>query len=101
MRRIILAFVCAAGACADDPPRPQGLDRSACERMREHMVDVRLEGVVDQRDAHRQALVAALGDDFVTRCETTTSRAAHDCVLAATSIDSIRSCTSDTKERAK
>ena len=57
-----------------------------CERLREHVVDLRVQGLPerDQR-AHRAALSQALGDQFTDRCKTLTA-AQVACALAANEV---------------
>jgi hypothetical protein len=57
-----------------------------------HVVDVRLEGVTQDRDAHRAALLASLGDQFVDRCIAETTPEEHRCAMAASTIDTLRAC---------
>jgi hypothetical protein len=67
MRRIAFAtFVAVVCGCGSDSERSQQ-DTGACARLRDHVVDLRVAGLRDDREAHRQALHQALGERFVAR----------------------------------
>ncbi len=65
---LVLLFVVGCGTEeADDAPGPAPVTR--CERLREHLVDLRLAGVESiDKEAHRTAHVAAMGSDFLAAC---------------------------------
>ena len=70
-----------------------------CTRMRDHLIDLRLQRdgstrAASVRDQHRAALTAALGDDFAGRCARNMSRAHVDCVLDAPDQDAAIACSS-------
>jgi hypothetical protein len=109
---LVAAASCRAGTVAD---------HATCERLLDHVVDLRLEGarVSTQRPPrspgiaaegaapipsprpltsaelaeHRHALSRALGDSFVSSCETKLSRNQIDCALAATDSSAATRCT--------
>jgi hypothetical protein len=74
--------------------------RGRCERLRDHVVELRLHGVTTagaQGDparilaAHRAALKRALGDDFIGRCERLSSEEV-ECGIAASDHTSLLAC---------
>ena len=62
-----------------------------CGELRDHVIDVRLDGVPDPA-AHRGAFAQAIGDDFVARCKDTITERELDCMLAAHDADAIAAC---------
>jgi hypothetical protein len=86
---VTLLTVLLVGACAGDEP---AVSRGACERMRDHAIELRLRGVVDDLDAHRAAARQVLGDGYVQRCVAETSVAELECSLAAKDLPSLHSC---------
>jgi hypothetical protein len=79
-------------ACSDDKPE---VDR--CVRVREHLIDLRLaQATKIDRDAHRHALRAALGDDFVTTCHASLNASQQACVLKAANTQSASACGKET-----
>lgn len=85
---IVVAFASTSG-CGDESPPQQ--DHAACQRLRDHVVDLRVAEVDQDRDAHRDALKRALGTEFMARCESQ-PRSRFDCEMKATNIDGLRSC---------
>ena len=64
---------------------------TACERLRDHVIDLRVAEVHQDRDAHRAALRRAMGRGFVSTCMDQ-SDAHIDCEMKATTIDALRAC---------
>jgi len=68
MKEFLLVLICVGGCGtedADEAPPPM----TRCEQLREHLVDLRLAGVVSiDREAHRAAQLAAMGSDFLASC---------------------------------
>jgi len=71
--------------------------------MRDHLIDIRLQPTAEAvgTDAtrassvaaqHREALTAALGEDFSQRCASSMSIAQIDCVLDAEDSEAIAAC---------
>jgi hypothetical protein len=87
---LVVCLICAA--CGSDPQATQDSSTVACEKLREHLLDVRVAGVTSHRDAHRAALSRSLGDDFVARCERTKTQADLDCEMAAKTTAQLRVC---------
>lgn len=79
------------GACSSE----RVVERHDCERLKEHLIDVRLAGVTDDVEAHRATLRSAFADDFVDRC-LESSVDDLDCRLAAASWDELATCAAQT-----
>ena len=95
MRRFLaaclLASSCASSSARDeesaDPP-------TRCERMRDHLVEIRLADAAGvDRAAHREALRNALGAEFMSACGAMTIMRV-DCVLDAEDSSALAACTS-------
>ncbi len=68
---------------------------SRCERLRDHLVELRLATATklgDEREQHRAALTQALGPQFVDACTTTTTEAQVTCALAAADSQAAADC---------
>ena len=87
MNRLLVLFALSAACGSSEPSEP---DRATCERLRDHVVELRMYG--EDNPAHRKALNQALGEDFVTECRKNTSRAEIACAMAATDLEKLRSC---------
>jgi hypothetical protein len=89
--RWFLALVVAgwqATACTD----PEETLERKCARLREHVLELRLEAIPEQdRAAHRQALSGALGNQFAEQCQSLTVKQV-DCALAATDVVASVAC---------
>jgi hypothetical protein len=81
-RSALLWILLLAAGCSE-PDDSDRIERR-CERARDHLVELQLDTApgVD-RAAHREAMRAALGADFVARCAGALTDAQLDCVLAA------------------
>lgn len=77
-------------ACSSD--EHDGVSRTDCEKLRDHVVDLRMETVTADHDQHRAALRSSLGD-FVTTCTDSTSPEQLRCSLAAADFASLAACT--------
>lgn len=87
---LVLVVMCAAG-CAHD----ETVDRRSCEKLRDHLIDVRVstDGKADaDAPQHREAMKAALGDDFVDNCERTMSVDQLHCAMRATDLGATADC---------
>jgi hypothetical protein len=93
MRRIIACVALLHCGCATDsgPTKPS---TKACEQLRDHVVDLRVAELHQDREAHRAALKQALGDHYVSSC-VERPRARFDCEMKASSIDALRNCASE------
>lgn len=98
---VLLLVGCSSG---DDGSQADDLARR-CVRMRDHLIELRLDTVENQatqkdarptadiRAQHRAALQTALGDDFAERCGRTMSIAQIDCVTDAPDREAADACT--------
>jgi hypothetical protein len=86
-----LVFVLLATSCA----RQDAADAASCEKMRDHVIDLRLADAshVD-REAHRRALTHALGENFVSTCKSAMTGAQVRCVLGAADSKAADACVS-------
>jgi hypothetical protein len=90
--RVALTFALAGaafGCTADVDDAERGT--TACERLRDHVIDLRVSEIQQDREAHRTALRRALGRDFVAQCRNQSS-ARFACEMKAANIDGLRSC---------
>src|SRR5688572_1796413 len=90
---IITLLLCSLAACASRDDEDRTPDRLACERYIDHLIELRLEGAVEGRAAHKAALVVALGNDAIDHCITTMGPVELDCVAQAATLEAARSCT--------
>jgi hypothetical protein len=91
VRRFILVVLFIStftGACASEAPGP---DRATCERLRDHLVDLRLFQLTADREAHRENLRRELGEQPISACLEAT-RDEVDCQLRAASLDALGGC---------
>ncbi len=79
---LVLAFVLGCGT-EDGDDSPESVPATRCQRLREHLVDLRLAGVESiDKEAHRKIHIDAMGNDFLTACGTM-SDATITCALGA------------------
>ena len=89
MSIVLLALVASCGG--DDDPE-SSTNETACKRLREHLIDLRLADAkhVDQA-AHRDAMKQAMGSDFLASCAKL-DRADIDCALDAPDTTTASAC---------
>lgn len=101
----LLLIACSGGGNADDEGDLGNVEKR-CLRMRDHLIDIRLQPTgpassassldVDRANSvavqHRAALTAALGEDFARRCASSMSIAQIDCVLGAEDNEAVIAC---------
>src|SRR5690349_10175127 len=90
--RVALVLVFAALGCSGGSEETERTV-AACQRLQDHVIDLRLAEIQQDREAHRRALQQALGRQFVTECMNQTTES-YECELKATSIDGLRNCAS-------
>jgi hypothetical protein len=81
--------------CSSSEDDTDAADRKRCERLRDHLVELRLASVASQPDvdvtAHRTAMTSALGEQFVANCQKLTVRDVK-CGLAASDLRTATMC---------
>ncbi len=89
MSLVLLALVASCGGDDDPELSPR---ETPCERLRDHLIDLRLADAkhVDQA-AHRDAMTQAMGGDFLASCEKLDS-SEIECVLDAPDTTSATAC---------
>ena len=89
MRALVLVVICTVACAQQGNATPS---REQCQRLRSHVVELRLAGVsVAGTDSHRDALTRALGDEFVDKCQQLSMREVT-CALAAKDSVSVTAC---------
>jgi hypothetical protein len=92
MKWLALVLLCL-GCSGDDEGDVTASRRSRCSQLRDHLVELRLATATNvDVAAHRAVMRRALGDEFVTRCETSTSEDVVNCALAATDSSAAAAC---------
>lgn len=86
---VIVSASLSLTACSSDS---EPISRKDCERLREHLIDVRMQSVTADQDQHRIALRSSLDDSFITSCVETNSAAYLQCALAAVDSDALLAC---------
>ncbi len=85
---VVLVAACGGGD-EDDERRTLPL----CERVRDRVVELRLADATNvDHDAHRTAMRAALGPEFIKRCEAEMSDVQIRCVLDAPDHSAVSGC---------
>jgi hypothetical protein len=94
MLRFILAIGLAAGGCSNGREISEQDELSHhCERMRDHIVELRLVDTTGiDRERHRELMRSTLGDDFIGNCARTLAMTQIKCVLDATDSESATAC---------
>src|SRR5262249_29946259 len=86
LRALALVLVVGCTASHDDDPA----SRDACERLRSHIIDVRLAGMTEvDVAAHRAAFESSLGDAFIESCGRALTVRQARCALEASDADGI------------
>jgi hypothetical protein len=99
---LVLLFACGNGRTEEEQARAI---EERCLRMRDHLIDLRLETTMPPGSAsndatrsettfrqHREAMIAALGEDFSVRCASSLSSAQIDCVMDADDNGTVSAC---------
>jgi hypothetical protein len=86
---IVAMFVLS---CAGDGPP----EVHRCAQLRDHLVDLQVRdihiAVAADREAHRRAMIAAIGDGFVENCSTKLSDSQVSCALEASDRAAASAC---------
>lgn len=91
MRRYLVVLALIA-SCGGDDDADAVARETPCERLRDHLIDLRLADAkhVDQA-AHRDAMKQAMGGDFLASCAKL-DRAEIDCALDAPDATTASAC---------
>lgn len=89
---LLFVFVAAGLGCGGDDELESSPRATPCERLRDHLIDLRLADAkhVDQA-AHRDAMKQAMGRDFLASCAKL-DRAEIDCALDAPDATTASAC---------
>ena len=93
LRSIVLVSLLAG--CGGEEEDDAGARAAQCERLRDHLVDLRLATATNlgkEIEQHRAALAQALGPQFVDGCTKSMSEAQVTCALAAQDSDAATEC---------
>ena len=88
---VISAAIAPLTSCSSDDS--DGVSRQDCARMRDHMIELRMQSVTADQDQHRAALRSALGETFISSCVELTSASQLRCSLAAAAPAALTACT--------
>ena len=92
---VLVSISLLVGCNGDDETTVESVVRP-CERLRDHLVDLRVEGTRGEPDEvvarHRAAMRQALGDDFVASCERKMAASEIDCAAKATDFAAVTAC---------
>lgn len=90
-RAVALAALAAlaTAACGTDSDR---VSRRDCERLRDHVIELRMSSVTADHDQHRAALRASLGDGYVSSCVEQRTGDGLRCALAARDDHALAAC---------
>lgn len=93
---IIIAFAAtaavAASACTGQDSASDDDAHARCAQLRDHLVDLDVQYVTADRDAHRAAVAHALGDRYVEDCAAHRSPSVVTCELAAGTLATAAHC---------
>ena len=95
-----LALLMAACTAHEQPQNPE----ERCAKLRDHLVDLRLEDVRGSAagldlDAHRAAMKRALGSDFIAECAARMSETQLDCAMASRTLSASNDCVDGSASR--
>jgi hypothetical protein len=93
-RSFAIAFALSALiGCSSDP---DGVSRKDCQRLRDHLIDIRMQSVTADAEQHRAALEAIAGESFITTCVDQTTEEQLHCALASRDGDALTHCAEST-----
>lgn len=72
------------------------VSRKDCERLRDHLVELRMQSVTADHDQHLIAIRSSLDEDFVTTCVDGARASYIECALAAADSDGLGACAEPT-----
>ena len=92
-----LFLVCAGVGCGGRSGDARGVrghaGRGDCERLRDRLVEIRLQGVSLDREVQRRAIAASLGEGFMHACVDTMSAREVACGRDARDAAALAACT--------
>ena len=89
---------CGGGPSDEGESDESGGLTKQCERVRDHLVDLRLADATGvDRAAHKEAMQRALGAAFIDHCSNAMTTAQIDCVLDGADSSTAAACGSSTK----
>ncbi len=90
MGRLAL-IVCLVMGCSDESE--DEVTAKPCVELRDHVIGLKLADATQvDRDAHRAAMRRALGDEFVTQCQTAMTETQITCALRAADSGALTAC---------
>lgn len=96
MRNWIAITALLVAACNGDDESDKAGRTEQCERLRDHLIDVRLAGSESlgtiELEKHRAILTTAMGAQFLETCSSTLSDQQIGCLLAAGKSDDLNGC---------
>lgn len=98
MHRALFALVLLSFGCAGDDTQPT-VHGTPCSRLRDHLVELRLDGVTgtpDEMEQHRAAMIQALGNDFLASCQTSMTSSQIACATGALDLTAASDCSDAT-----
>ncbi len=92
-KRVLLLFVVAACAGDVEDEETASLPTTPCERLRDHLVDLRLADAkgIDV-EPHRAAMKQAMGSSFLAACAKDLTSSQRDCAIAAADSNAAAQC---------
>lgn len=91
-------LICAAtGALTSCASESDSVSRKDCERLRDHLIEIRMQSVTVDRDQHLIALRSSFDESFITTCFSSTTEEQLACALAAKDSDGLVACAEPSK----
>ncbi|MGE0866915.1 MAG: hypothetical protein AB7P03_00015 [Kofleriaceae bacterium] len=89
---LVIFCVLLAGCTSNDGDSR----KRECERLRDHLVDLRVAQANVDEAAHREAMIKALGESFASSCEALSQRE-RDCAFKATDAAAAAACSASSR----
>jgi hypothetical protein len=83
---LVALLACSSGSESD------AVSRQDCERLRAHLVELRMQSVTADHDQHRIAIRSSLDDSFISSCVENNAASALQCAMAAKDSDALLAC---------
>lgn len=89
--------ILATGALASLPScwsesDSDSVSRRDCERLREHLIDLRMQSVTSDHAQHRIAIASSLDESFLSSCVDGMTSSYVECAHAARDSDALAAC---------